>query len=130
MAKLKELKIPASWGACADLYYKLREQRLAMQREVDDVEAQEKQLRDHIIANLPKSEGGAIGKTAKIKLDTKEIPRVEDWDAFYKYVKRTGHFDLMQRRLADGAVKERWENGKPVPGVTKFTAVTISCTKK
>lgn len=130
MAATKPYKFPKALGACADRFFELREKRLAMQKEVDAVEAEEKALKEHLIQNLPKSEAsGVAGKKCRVSVVTKPIPQVEDWDAVYKYIKRTGSFELLQRRLADGAVKERWEAGKEIPGVTHFNVVTLSVNK-
>lgn len=123
-------KFPKAMGACADRLYQLRQKRLEMQKEVDKVAAEEAALKEHIINTLPKSEAsGVAGKLARVTVVTKQIPQVKDWDAFYKYVKKTGQFDLMQRRITDAAIKERWEAGKEVPGVEHFNAVSISVNK-
>jgi hypothetical protein len=122
-------KFPKTFGACADLLYDIREERLAAQRVVDAIQARENALKDHVIANLPKSEGGAIGKHHKVQVVTKEVPQVKDWDAFYRYVARTKGFDLLQRRLSPEAVAVRREAGKEVPGVEDFKVVTLSLTK-
>lgn len=127
---MDEFKFPKSLGACADRLYALREKRLAMQREVDLVEEEEKALKEHLINVLPKSEAsGVSGKTANVKIVTKEIPQVKNWPSFYAFVKRNGAFELLGKRLVDSAVKERWEAGEKVPGVESFTAVTVSITK-
>lgn len=123
-------KPPKSLGACADRLYELRQQRLSVQKEVDKLAAEETFLREHIINTLPKSEASGIaGKLARVTVVTKQVPQVKDWDAFYKFVKKTGSFDLLQRRLTDQAIKERWEAGKEVPGVEHFNAVSISLNK-
>lgn len=123
-------KFPKAMGACADKLFELRNKRLAMQKEVDAVAAEETALKNHIIENLPKSEAsGVAGKLARVTVVTKQIPQVKDWDAFYKYVKKTGSFDLMQKRLTDAAIKERWEAGKEIPGVEHFNAVSVSINK-
>lgn len=125
-----KFKFPKTMGACADRIYELRRTRLDAQKEVDKIAAEEAALKEHIINSLPKSEAsGVAGKVARVTVVTKELPQVKDWEAFYKYVKRTGSFDLMQRRLTDSAVKERWEAGKEIPGVEHFNAVTISINK-
>lgn len=129
MAEVK-YKFPKAMGACADKLFELRAKRLAMQKEVDAVEAEEKALKEHIINTLPKSEAsGVAGKLARVTVGIKEVPQVKDWAAFYAYVKKTGSFDLMQKRLTDGAIKERWEAGKEVPGVEHFNAVSVSINK-
>ena len=130
MAEEKKFKFPKALGACADKLYEIRQKRLAMQKEVDEVEAEEKALKEHIIQTLPKSEAsGVAGKVARVTVVTKDVPQVKDWDAFYKYVSRTKSFDLLQRRLSDAAVNERWENKKDIPGVEAFTVVSVSLNK-
>ena len=61
---------------------------------MDEVEAEEKALKEHIIQTLPKSEAsGVAGKVARVTVVTKDVPQVKDWDAFYKYVSKTKSFD-------------------------------------
>lgn len=123
--------IPKTLGACADKLYKLRQERLAMERRVAELKEEEAVLRDHIIDTLPKSDASGItGKTCRVTITKSVKPRVEDWDVVYKYISRTKSWDLMQKRLSDTAVNERWGVGKEIPGVGKFTAVTLSITKK
>lgn len=126
----KKFKFPKTMGACADRLYELREKRLGEQKKVDVIEEEEKALKEHLIQNLPKSEAsGVAGKVARVTVVTKVIPQVEDWDKFYAHIKKKGEFDLMQRRVSDTAVKERWDAGKQVPGVKTFNALTVSINK-
>lgn len=130
MATEVKYKFPKALGACADKLFELRNKRLAEQKKVDEIAAEESALKNHIIENLPKSEAsGVAGKLARVTVVTKQIPQVKDWDAFYRYVKKTGSFDLMQKRLTDAAIKERWEAGKEIPGVEHFNAVSVSINK-
>lgn len=125
-----KLKFPKTMGACADRLYELRLKRLEEQKKVKLLEDEEKALKNYIIQNLPKSEAsGVAGRLARVTVVTKEVPQIEDWEAFYKYVKKTNNFDLMQRRLADDAIKERWAAGKEIPGVNHFQAVSVSINK-
>lgn len=125
-----KIKIPKNIGACADMLYQIREQRKEAQKVVDDLEKQEKDLKDHIINTLPKSEAsGVAGKLARVSVVTKEVLQVKDWPKFYAYVKKTGSFDLLQRRLNEAAVRERLENKKKVEGIEAFTAVSVSLNK-
>lgn len=130
MATEVKYKFPKALGACADKLFELRNKRLSEQKKVDEIAAEETALKNHIIENLPKSEAsGVAGKLARVTVVTKQVPQVKDWDAFYKYVKKTGSFDLMQKRLTDAAIKERWEAGKEVPGVEHFNVVSVSINK-
>jgi hypothetical protein len=126
--------LPKSMGACADLLFATREKRLALQKQVDAIQAEETALRNHIIDNLAKGDDrGGVGKTHMVTVYTDKIPRIADPDALFAHIKKTGEFDLLQRRLNDKAVKERWEdpkNKKGVPGVEAFPIVKVSLTKK
>jgi hypothetical protein len=123
-------KFPKAMGACADKLFELRNKRLAGQKLVDEVEAEEKALKTYIIENLPKSEAsGVAGKLARVTVVTKQVPEVEDWNAFYAHIKKTGSFDLLGKGLGKAAITARWEDGKEVPGVKHFNAVTVSINK-
>lgn len=130
MAKEVVIKFPKSLAACADKYYQLREKRLAMQKEVDAVKAEESAYSEHLINSIPKSEAtGVAGKLCRVSVKTDEIPRVEDWDLFYKHIKKTGEFDLLGRSPTKAAIEARWANNKKVPGVGTFTTVKLSVNK-
>lgn len=123
-------KVPKTLGECADALYTLREERLALGRSVKAIEECEKLIKEHIISTLPKSNTtGVAGKIARVQTGKKLIPIVEDWTKFYAYVKKKNAFELLQRRLTETAITDRWDNGIVVPGVTQFNAVTVSVTK-
>jgi hypothetical protein len=126
-----KFKLPKTLAECADLLYETREKRLKVQKNADELEELEKALKAHIIDNLPKSQASGIqGKVASVTLRKKIVASLKDDKKFFAYIKKTGDFDLLQRRLNDAAVQARWEQKKNVPGVEPFTTVTISCTKR
>lgn len=126
----KEPAIPQSVGRCADLYKDVRDLRLAMAKEVEEVEAFEKKVRQHIIDNLSKSEdSGAAGLRYRAQITTKVKPAVNDWTALHSYIRETARFDLLQKRVSDTAVAATWEAGEDIPGVERFNAVDVSITK-
>lgn len=130
MATKPTYKFPKEMGKCADMLYQLREKRLAGQKQVDAVEAEEKALKEYIINTLPKSEAsGVAGAIARVSVQTKQVPQVKDWGAFYKFIKKTDGFDLLNRALNKAAVEARYEAGKKVPGVEDFPVVSVSCVK-
>jgi hypothetical protein len=123
-------QVPKTLGACADALYTTRQQRLTEQKDITAFEAIEKALKEHLITTLPKSDQtGAQGRLARVTVVTKKIPIVEDWEAFYKHIKKTNQFDLLNRALNVAAVQERWDSGKAVPGVGSFNAVSVSVNK-
>lgn len=125
------LTIPKTLGACADMLYKLRAKRLEIEAKVATIKADEETLKEHLIKNLKADDAnGIVGKIAKVNVISQKIGRAEDWDAFYSYVASTGQFELLQRRLSDTALRERWDAGEPVPGVVPYTILKTSVTKR
>jgi hypothetical protein len=123
-------KFPKAIGECADKLYELKAKRLVGQKLVDEVEAEEKALKAHIIEVLPKSEAsGVAGKIARVTVVTRDEPQIADADAFHAYIVKSKRWDLMQNRLSPGGIKEIWEAGKKVPGVEPFKVVTLSLNK-
>jgi len=117
-------------GRCADLYHDVRELRLAMAKEVEAVEEFEREIKQHIIDNLSKSDDtGAAGLRYRAQIITKVKPTVEDWPALQAHVRSTGDFDLFQKRISDKAVADRWSDSVEIPGVGRFNAVDVSVTK-
>lgn len=114
----------------ADLLYQTREKRYALNKAVEALEKLEGELKDRLINELPKGEASGIaGKSARVSIEVKPVPRAEDWEKVFAYVKKNNAFDLLQRRLNDAAVRERWEAGKQVPGVNTFQAVVVKINK-
>ena len=129
-AKPKPFKPPKTLGECADLLGKLKADEAAANKIVDAIHADRVALSEHIIANLPKSKAtGVSGRAWNAKVVSKIIPQVRDWPAFWAWIRKTQSEDVLQKRLNDAAIKERWEADKIVPGVEAFTAVVVSLTK-
>jgi hypothetical protein len=125
-----EFQVPESLAACADLLYTTREMRLDIEKQVDALKQRETQLREHLINTLPKGEASGIaGRIARVAIVVKEEPQVQDWDAFYGYIKEHDAFDLLQKRMSAPAVKARWQEDETVAGVGVFNNVTISLRK-
>jgi len=128
--KKPAFKLPKTIGACADLLYTTRANRLLVKKDVDALETQEKALKEHIINTLPKSEAsGVAGKLARVAVETSEVNQVEDWDKFYAYIKKTGFFHLLGRTIKQEAIDEILASGKQIPGIKKFSVVKVSCNK-
>jgi len=129
-AKAKKFEIPKKLAQAADMLYTKRLERLALQKQVDEIAKQEGLLREHLINNLPKSAAqGVSGQVASARIETKDIPQVSDWPKFYAYIIKEKAFDLLQRRVNETAIQERLDAKKKVPGITIFKAVKVSSTK-
>lgn len=122
--------MPKSMGRCADLYHDVRELRLLMQKECEAIEAREKEIQEHIINNLSRSEDtGASGLRYRAQVKTEAKPQIADWQALTSYIMENDRFDLLQKRLGEKAVADLWEAGTAIPGVAKVNVPKLSVTK-
>lgn len=118
----KKVAAVVTVGATIDLLWALREDKRK-------AEAAVKMIEDKIAAMEPAmferldAEGldKAQGKAASISISSTVTANVEDWGAFHAYIKKTGHFHLLQKRVSDPAYRELLELGKKVAGVQPFT---------
>lgn len=59
-----------------------------------------------------------------------EITTVNDWDAFYQYIRENDAFYLLQKRPATSACKEiNTLTGTPVPGTSSLSIKKVNLTK-
>jgi hypothetical protein len=124
------MKIPKTLGLCADKLLELREAKSALQKQIDGLEENEKALKDHLIENLSANDStGVLGKRCRAAITVKTVATVKDWDQLYKLILKTKDFSLLQRRVGDAAVRERWEAGETVAGVEPFLVKQVSVTK-
>lgn len=126
-----EFILPKKPAECADLLYQLREERHALQRRADRLKEAETALSDFFINTLPRSDAtGIAGRVARVQIEIKPVPQVADWDRLYAYIKANDAFELVQRRLGEGAAKELLDAGEGAKaGLTVFQAKKISCTR-
>jgi hypothetical protein len=128
---VKGSPLPAALGRCGDLYREVRELRLAMDKEVAAVKEREQEIKDHIIANLSKSDDkGAVGLKFVTKVVSKAIVQVKDWAAFHAWIKKNDRFDLLEKRIAQTAATDFIEEtGKIIPGTEIAHVLDLSVTK-
>jgi hypothetical protein len=118
---------PEQLGRLVDDYYRKRENRLALQREVDKLDKDEKELKKLIIEQLRLEKISSIGGLQKrATLQIKNKPSVTSWPNLYSHIQKTGEFDLLQRRLTETAVAVRWEDKIVIPGVEAFPVEDLS----
>lgn len=128
---IKGAPIPASLGAQADLYADVREKRLAMEKEAALVKDRETEIYNAILSTLNESaDSGASGKHHRVQRVMKTVQSVTDWPQLWAFIRETGNFEMLQKRLSDKAAAEWAEaNGTQVPGVGEREIATLSFTK-
>jgi len=122
--------LPASLGACADLLHDVRELRLEMQRQTDEVEAREKEIRAWIMDHATETDTTFGGRRYVAQVYKEAEPTIQDWGVFCSWVRKNDRFDLLQKRLATKAVEETQKGeGRLLPGLSQIHVMKVSLTK-
>lgn len=111
-------------------YLNLRQARLDLQKQVDVMDQKEKQLKADLVdamraAGMLRLSEAHGDLTVGVKMTQTDEPNVDNWSELITHIKDTGEIDLLQKRLTPSAVKQRWEDGKFIPGVSKVVKYDI-----
>ena len=103
------------------MWRELRTERLEADRQARVLKNDEDKLKSFLIEAFKQQKlEGMIIEGRSTGLSTKKQPSVADKEAFLAYIKETGELDLLQFRLATGAVQERWNSEVEVPGIEEI----------
>ena len=117
-------------SAIADEYYIKQKERLALAKEVEKLDKEEKNLKRLLMQELRASGSTSVaGSVARVSLKEKDVYQVDDWDDFWRGFRKGRDYDLLQHRLSTKAVELRFEANKKIPGVKKETVLTLSLNK-
>lgn len=130
-ALLKLPKVPKDLGAAIDGLDDLRDARRAITSRAEKAKENETAFEESIFGLFDKAKlEGARGKVAQASIKRSEVPTFDNPDEFFSHLKKHPEdIDLLQRRLSTEAARERWNAGVAIPGVGKFTKVSLSLTK-
>lgn len=133
VAKLAaKIKLPKTPAGVADMMYKARQERYALQKLVKAQKAIEVACANFLIENLPKQESSGIrGRVAAATITEDITVYVSDWDKLWKFMLKRPKdgFAFMQRRVSQEAVKSLWAQKQKVPGTEPMKIKKISLTK-
>lgn len=113
----------------ADKYWTLRQQRLTADKVAEDLKTQESQAEATLLQQMLAQRITAVGgQLVRLTLPTtpEYKPAVQDWRAVYDHILATGDFSLLQKRVSEAAVKERWQVDAEVPGISRFPVYKLS----
>jgi hypothetical protein len=119
-----------SIGTMIDSLYELRAQRLAIEKQVEELKARETATKEEILSILKESGlEGAKGEVATASIQYKIKANVTDWDAVYAYIRDNDMFALLQKRLTTTLWAALQEDGILVPGTEPMALTDLSLTK-
>jgi len=114
----------------------LREKRSEISKLDADLKAQFDASKAALIERLNATGASAAsgimdnGRTVTASLTMKAVPRLDSWETFSAYIIKTGQLDLLEKRVSRGGVKERWQSGTEIPGLSRVDEQDISLTTK
>ena len=117
-------------GQAIDNLYQARAARLAMTKEIKELQALESAAKTVVLKLL--EETGlkkASGKLATAGITSEDVPYIKDWDEVYSYIKSNDRFDLLQKRIGVVAWRDLWKDGVLVPGTEAAVDTDLSLTK-
>ena len=114
-------------GELADEWWTLRASRLAIEKEVARIREQESRAKSALLQSLTENKVTSVGgQKVRVTHVVKDKPSVNDWEEVYSYIRETGSFDILQRRIGERAVKDRWDDGVKIPGIESYPIDEIS----
>lgn len=125
---------PASVGTLIDKLWALREEKKELEAKAAALSKQMEPLEEQLFEKMD-AEGvdKATGRKASVSFTFNVSANVgvegdteAGWKLLYAYIKKTGYWHLLQRRVTDTAYRELLESGKKVPGVQPFTKKRIN----
>lgn len=119
-----------SVGTMIDRMWELREEKKKLEAAAKELTSKMDELEEALAAKMD-ADGvtKATGKSASVSFSFSVAANVQGddgWKMLYAYIKKTGYFHLLQRRVTDTAYKELLDAGKRVPGVEPFTKKRIN----
>lgn len=120
-------RLTGTLGSAIDKAHQLREKKREAEKVVKDIEAEIEANNEILFERLDAQDlKKGEGKLASVSITSTVVANVEDWPTFWAWIAKNKHFHMVQKRASDPAVREIWESGKTIPGVTPFTKRTLN----
>ena len=119
-------------GNIIDQLWQLREDKKALAEQEKLITAQVEVLEAQLYERMDSEDTTkSAGKRASVTLGTTDIVQLDGEDGFElftKYIKKTGYFHLLERRVAQLGARELLASKGAIPGCKVFTKRKISLT--
>ena len=106
-----------SIGSQIDEYAKLRKEKAALSKQLDDLNKKIVACEQELIDSLSgQSMLKASGHLATVSIGESEIAVVKDWQILYNHIVESGSFELLQKRLSNRVALEAISVNGGLPG--------------
>tara|TARA_R110002060_G_scaffold43897_2_gene55276 strand:+ start:64 stop:477 length:414 start_codon:yes stop_codon:yes gene_type:complete len=104
-------------GDLLDEILVLRGQKAKLKKETEAVDSRQKEIEVELLSRMRTRKTDRIANSSLSASITKSTqPTVKDWDAVFEFIKTSGDFSLMQKRISSSAYNELLAMGQ-VPGI-------------
>lgn len=118
-------------GRLIDELHKLREQQRALTKKEKALNEKEHAKESELLGALSRAKlDGAKGKRATASVHSLLTCKVEEWPRLTAWMKRTGHFEILQKRVSTTTYKEMLDAKVRVPGIVTDVINSIGLTKR
>jgi len=113
---------PQKLGDKIDSLYQLVQDKKAVDAESKAIGEEIRNL-EHDLQDLMDGVGitSAKGLSASVSLTEQTVPKIDDWDLFWDYIKSEDASYMIQRRVTASAFNDLLKAGVEVPGVSPAT---------
>lgn len=127
MSAEEQARVGDICATIARMREEVREQEAVLRDKKEELEVAKRNLLNMMgDLGMESVTSGAV----KFTRTTNTIPTIDNYDELVEFISSTGAFDLLQKRLAVTAVRERWDEGQGVPGVGWFDKVDLHITAR
>lgn len=113
------IRISSNLPDLVNHYITIREQRIQADKDAKTLKDHEEELKKTIIEKFKGGDMTAFGASKGIvKMTQGSEPVCNDWPALYEHIKETGHFEYLHKRVTVTAIKEHYDVGETVPGIS------------
>lgn len=114
-------------GNIVDDIYAIRSQRLELEQQVTELKQRQQALESEFAEKAAEQNiTSARGHYASASVSETTLPAVNDWDAFYDFIKDHNYFHLLEKRPSVGGCRELFEKEVDIPGVEPFTKIKVN----
>lgn len=119
----------SSIGQEIDALYDLRQKKKAYEAQAELVQEEINKVEADLLERMDREQTTkGAGHKASVSIGQLERFNISDEEAFYKYIKRTGYFHLLEKRPSVTGCRELYERNKAIPGITPYVKRTIKVT--
>lgn len=123
--------VPVSLGECADALGIVRDTRLKMERDAEQIKKRENEIEAHLLAVMERDKVlTAGGRRNDVERKPTRTVNIKDWAALCAWVARTGLTEVLYKRINAKAALEVLEASHELPAGTEiYDSEKLSVTK-